>query len=64
MTGTSSFMFKWAIAQFVALLAGLVCYPSDTIRRRLMVQVGAGIVPGPGLGASGEDVLRIASALL
>eukprot|EP00668_Euglena_longa_P015267 GGOE01019324.1.p1 GENE.GGOE01019324.1~~GGOE01019324.1.p1 ORF type:complete len:373 (+),score=136.16 GGOE01019324.1:77-1120(+) len=35
------FLLKWSIAQSVAITAGLICYPFDTVRRRLMVQVGA-----------------------
>jgi solute carrier family 25 (mitochondrial adenine nucleotide translocator), member 4/5/6/31 len=31
---------KFIIAQIVSLLAGTVCYPIDTVRRRLMMQAG------------------------
>ena len=32
---------KWAVAQTVTALAGIASYPFDTVRRRLMMQVGA-----------------------
>ena len=32
---------KWAVAQAVTILAGLISYPFDTVRRRLMMQVWA-----------------------
>jgi solute carrier family 25 (adenine nucleotide translocator) protein 4/5/6/31 len=31
---------KFAAAQFVSLLAGTICYPIDSVRRRLMMQAG------------------------
>ena len=31
---------KWAVAQTVTALAGIASYPFDTVRRRLMMQVG------------------------
>eukprot|EP00667_Euglena_gracilis_P013747 EG_transcript_14195 len=40
-SGLAAFLLKWSIAQSVAVVAGLICYPFDTVRRRLMVQVGA-----------------------
>ena len=33
-------MNRWAIAQAVTALAGIMSYPLDTIRRRLMMQAG------------------------
>jgi Mitochondrial carrier protein len=33
---------KWAVAQTVTALAGICSYPFDTVRRRLMMQVGEG----------------------
>ena len=36
----SSIFFRWAIAQAVTAAAGIVSYPLDTIRRRLMMQAG------------------------
>jgi len=39
--GKSSILFKFLIAQFVTALSGLVSYPLDTVRRRLMMQSGA-----------------------
>jgi solute carrier family 25 (adenine nucleotide translocator) protein 4/5/6/31 len=38
--GKSSILFKFLIAQFVTALSGLVSYPLDTVRRRLMMQSG------------------------
>jgi solute carrier family 25 (adenine nucleotide translocator) protein 4/5/6/31 len=35
-----SFIKKWTIAQFITVVAGIFCYPLDTIRRRVMVQSG------------------------
>ena len=32
--------YRWAIAQAVTAAAGIVSYPLDTIRRRLMMQAG------------------------
>ena len=29
-----------AIAQFVSIVAGTICYPIDSVRRRLMMQAG------------------------
>ena len=37
----ASFVAKWAVAQAVTILAGLISYPFDTVRRRLMMQVRA-----------------------
>lgn len=37
---SSSILFRWAIAQAVTAAAGIVSYPLDTIRRRLMMQAG------------------------
>jgi len=34
------FLFKWAIAQTVTALAGIISYPFDTVRRRMMMQSG------------------------
>lgn len=36
----ASFVAKWAVAQTVTILAGIISYPFDTVRRRLMMQVG------------------------
>lgn len=38
---TANFFAKWAVAQTVTAMAGVVSYPFDTVRRRLMMQVGA-----------------------
>lgn len=35
------FVAKWAVAQAVTIMAGIISYPFDTIRRRLMMQVGS-----------------------
>ncbi|CAG9466505.1 unnamed protein product [Pedinophyceae sp. YPF-701] len=37
----ASILAKWAIAQTVTAAAGVLSYPFDTVRRRLMMQVGA-----------------------
>jgi solute carrier family 25 (adenine nucleotide translocator) protein 4/5/6/31 len=34
-------IYKWAIAQTVTAIAGIVSYPFDTVRRRMMMQSGA-----------------------
>ena len=36
---------KWAVAQTVTAAAGVLSYPFDTVRRRLMMQVSAFILP-------------------
>jgi len=36
----TAIFFKWAIAQTVTAAAGIVSYPFDTIRRRMMMQAG------------------------
>jgi len=38
--GKSSIFYKFLIAQFVTGVSGLVSYPLDTVRRRLMMQSG------------------------
>jgi solute carrier family 25 (adenine nucleotide translocator) protein 4/5/6/31 len=38
--GKSHIFFKFLVAQFVTGLSGLVSYPLDTVRRRLMMQSG------------------------
>jgi len=38
---TANFFYKWFIAQCVTALAGIISYPFDTIRRRMMMQSGA-----------------------
>lgn len=37
----TSVLYKWMIAQAVTAAAGVISYPFDTVRRRLMMQVGA-----------------------
>ena len=37
----ASLLAKWAVAQAVTIVAGLISYPFDTVRRRLMMQVCA-----------------------
>lgn len=32
---------RFAIAQFVSVSAGTICYPFDSVRRRLMMQAGS-----------------------
>ena len=34
------FLVNWAFAQFVTVSAGILSYPLDTVRRRLMMQSG------------------------
>lgn len=35
----ANFFAKWAVAQTVTAMAGVISYPFDTVRRRLMMQV-------------------------
>lgn len=35
----ANFIAKWAVAQTVTAAAGVLSYPFDTVRRRLMMQV-------------------------
>ena len=37
---TTPFLVSWAIAQTVTTVAGIVSYPFDTVRRRMMMQAG------------------------
>jgi len=37
----ANFFYKWFIAQVVTALAGIISYPFDTVRRRMMMQSGA-----------------------
>lgn len=37
----ANFFAKWAVAQTVTAAAGVISYPFDTVRRRLMMQAGA-----------------------
>jgi len=41
LTPDSPFLFKFAVAQFVTNAAGIISYPFDTVRRRLMMSAGA-----------------------
>lgn len=34
------FLVSWGIAQFVTTFAGIMSYPFDTVRRRMMMQSG------------------------
>jgi len=38
--GTLSMTQRFVIAQIVSLIAGTICYPIDSVRRRLMMQAG------------------------
>jgi len=38
----ATFLQNWAIAQVVTTCAGIISYPFDTIRRRMMMQAGRG----------------------
>merc|ERR1711887_118984 len=40
MTGKTNVFVSWAIAQCVTTVSGIVSYPFDTVRRRLMMQSG------------------------
>merc|ERR1711942_423622 len=40
MTGQTNILVSWAIAQCVTTVSGIVSYPFDTVRRRLMMQSG------------------------
>merc|ERR1712121_52066 len=40
MTGQTNIFISWAIAQCVTTVSGIVSYPFDTVRRRLMMQSG------------------------
>lgn len=37
---STPFLVSWAIAQFVTTFAGILSYPFDTVRRRMMMQSG------------------------
>ena len=39
---SANFFAKWAVAQAVTAAAGVLSYPFDTVRRRLMMQVRGG----------------------
>ncbi|PVU99249.1 hypothetical protein BB559_000868 [Furculomyces boomerangus] len=41
-TKKPNFFASWLVAQAVTVVAGLISYPLDTIRRRLMMQAGRG----------------------
>jgi solute carrier family 25 (adenine nucleotide translocator) protein 4/5/6/31 len=36
----TNFFVSWAIAQTVTTVAGIISYPFDTVRRRMMMQSG------------------------
>jgi len=40
MTGKTNVFISWAIAQCVTTVSGIISYPFDTVRRRLMMQSG------------------------
>lgn len=40
MTGKTNLFISWAIAQCVTTVSGIISYPFDTVRRRLMMQSG------------------------
>jgi len=40
MTGKTNIFVSWAIAQCVATVSGIISYPHDTVRRRLMMDSG------------------------
>ncbi|XP_042908957.1 ADP/ATP translocase 1 isoform X2 [Parasteatoda tepidariorum] len=39
-TGKPSFLLSFTIATIVATFSGIICYPFDTVRRRMMMQSG------------------------
>lgn len=39
----ANFFAKWAVAQTVTAMAGVISYPFDTVRRRLMMQVSQSV---------------------
>jgi hypothetical protein len=41
---SANFFAKWAVAQAVTAAAGVLSYPFDTVRRRLMMQVRGGVL--------------------
>lgn len=49
---------KWAVAQTVTAAAGVVSYPFDTVRRRLMMQVFP-LIHGQALGLAGTSWLSL-----
>jgi solute carrier family 25 (adenine nucleotide translocator) protein 4/5/6/31 len=40
MTGKTNIFISWAIAQCVTTVSGIISYPFDTVRRRMMMQSG------------------------
>jgi len=40
MTGKTNLFISWAIAQCVTTVSGIISYPFDTVRRRMMMQSG------------------------
>jgi solute carrier family 25 (adenine nucleotide translocator) protein 4/5/6/31 len=40
MSPTAKFFATWGVAQIVTTIAGVVSYPFDTVRRRMMMQAG------------------------
>lgn len=40
MTAKNSFFEKWAAAQVITIIAGFLCYPLDTVKRRIIIQSG------------------------
>lgn len=40
MTGKTNILISWAIAQCVTTVSGIISYPFDTVRRRMMMQSG------------------------
>ena len=57
---TANFFAKWGVAQGVTALAGVVSYPFDTVRRRLMMQVRE----AQGADAAPESPIETVSAPL
>eukprot|EP00922_Rhytidocystis_sp_ex-Travisia-forbesii_P002362 GHVS01003455.1.p1 GENE.GHVS01003455.1~~GHVS01003455.1.p1 ORF type:complete len:371 (+),score=56.89 GHVS01003455.1:143-1114(+) len=46
-------MLKWGVAQFVTAAAGIVSYPFDTVRRRMMMMAGRKAASGDEIQYSG-----------
>jgi solute carrier family 25 (adenine nucleotide translocator) protein 4/5/6/31 len=51
---SANFFAKWAVAQAVTAAAGVLSYPFDTVRRRLMMQVGGRVGRGGAYLAEGR----------
>mmetsp|Transcript_10622 Transcript_10622/g.15638 ORF Transcript_10622/g.15638 Transcript_10622/m.15638 type:complete len:237 (-) Transcript_10622:154-864(-) len=55
-TTSITWMHRIAVAQLVSFVAGTICYPIDSVRRRLMMQVGS---KGPKLYCNARHAFRV-----